>query len=208
MKYIVSEEHLVQHRHNFSRSSVARNNQLDIICRKSSIPRCFSLYYYDLSNQLTRENNLLQNETLAYTYDAKGNIITKTIYPYTTGNLNSVAATYTYSYQYGDAADKDRLINYDGKVVTYATDGNVKTYEGKTFIWSAGQLSNILSSGNAISYQYNSDGYRTEKIVNGVATAYVLNGDQILSETNGVDTINYYYSSSGSPVYMTIKGIA
>src|SRR5699024_10632586 len=56
--------------------------------------------------QLTRENNRYLNATIVYAYDGGGNLTSRTIYPYTTGELGEATDTITYTY---DSQWKDLL---------------------------------------------------------------------------------------------------
>ena len=163
-------------------------------------------YTYDELNEVTREDNQVLNKSIVYAYDAGGNLLSKTEYPYTTGTLGT--PTRTYNYSYGDSNWKDKLTSYDGNSITYDTIGNPLTYNGWTYAWEEGrQLSGMSSSGTNISYKYNDDGIRTQKTVNGVTTKYHLVGDEVTSEINGTDTINYTYDASGDLVSMNLNGV-
>lgn len=163
-------------------------------------------YTYDSSNELTREDNVWQNETIAYTYDNNGNIESKTVYPYTTGDLSSVTATSTVPYTYGNTSDTSQLTNYNGKSITYDTNGNMTGYDGWTYTWSGKNLSGSSKTGSTVSYSYNSDGIRTGKTVNGTTTTYTLNNNVIKSQTDGTNTISYTYDDESNPLTMTLNG--
>ena len=53
------------------------------ISRQSHQEENASAYQYDELNQLIRENNGVLNETILYTYDAGGNMTSRTTYDYT-----------------------------------------------------------------------------------------------------------------------------
>ena len=54
-------------------------------------------------------------------------------------------------------------------------------------------------------FQYNSDGYRTSKTVDGVKTVYVLDGSKVIMEQTGTGTPIYYtYDAAGLPTTMTV----
>jgi RHS repeat-associated protein len=162
-------------------------------------------YYYDELNEVIREDNQVLNKTITYSYDAGGNITSKSEYPYTIGTVGT--STKTYNYSYGDSNWKDKLTSYDGKDITYDAIGNPLTYDGNTYTWEAGrQLSGITGNGNTIIYKYNDSGIRTQKTVNGVTTKYYLSGDKVTYETNGTDNIHYTYESSDNLVSMNLNG--
>lgn len=162
-------------------------------------------YTYDSSNELTREDNVWQNETITYTYDTNGNIESKTVYPYTTGDLSSVMATSTVPYTYGNTSDTSQLTIYNGKSISYDTNGNMTGCDGWTYTWSGKNLSGSSKTGSTVSYSYNSDGIRTSKTVNGTTT-YTLNDNVIKSQTDGTNTISYTYDDESNPLTMTLNG--
>jgi len=83
----------------------------------------------------------------------------------------------------------------------------MQTYNGWTYTWqNTNQLNVMSNTGNVISYQYNYNGFRTSKTVNGVTTSYTLNGSQITSQTDGTNTLNFIYDSNGKLEYMTLNG--
>lgn len=164
-------------------------------------------YTYNSDSELTRENNVWQNQSIVYIYDANRNMLTKTVYPYTAANLTSVTPTHTYNYQYGNSSDPDQLTSYDGKAITYDTNGNMLTYNGWSYTWQNKQLATAGNSTSNISYQYNAAGIRTSKTINGITTNYTVDdSNNIISETNGTDTIHYTYDSNGKLQFMTING--
>ena len=161
-------------------------------------------YTYDANNQLTREDNVNQNQSIVYAYDTNGNMTTKTIYPYATGTLGTATTTNTYGYSQDG---KNQLTSFNGNAITYDTNGNMQTYNGWTYTWQNTTLTGASNADNTISYQYNDNNIRTSKTVNGVTTNYTLDSNNnVTSETNGTDTIDYTYDSNGSLVYMTLNG--
>ncbi|URZ04113.1 RHS repeat-associated core domain-containing protein [Clostridium felsineum] len=163
-------------------------------------------YSYNELNEVTREDNAVLNKTVVYKYDLGGNIVSKTEYPYSTGNL--AAATNTINYGYGDSNWKDKLTNYNGKNITYDAIGNPLNDGTYSYTWEQGrQLAAISGNGQNISYKYNDSGIRTEKTVNGVTTKYHLNGDKVTYETDGTNQIYYTYDSAGKLLSMNLNGI-
>ena len=79
-------------------------------------------YTYDDSNRLTKEKNELINSLIKeinYTYDESNNILSKII--------NNGTTTKTINYTY-DPNDKDKLLSYDNKSITYDILGRVIKY--------------------------------------------------------------------------------
>ena len=159
-------------------------------------------YYYDTNKELSREDNVWKNQTITYSYDANGNLTTKTVYPYTTGSLG--AAITTNSYQYNS---KDQLTNYNGRDIAYDTAGNITSYNGWTYTWqNTDKLSVMSNASNTIGYKYNYDGIRTSKTVNGVTTNFTLSDNRIVAQNDGTNNIKFTYDSIGHLVYMTLNG--
>ncbi|MGN1021414.1 MAG: hypothetical protein ACI4O7_13705 [Aristaeellaceae bacterium] len=80
-------------------------------------------YVYDLLGQLTRVNDPTDpvggsgGSTWVYTYDLGGNMLTKSMYAYTTGAVGTILAFY--SYTYGDSNWKDKLTAVNGVGISY-----------------------------------------------------------------------------------------
>ena len=158
-----------------------------------------STYQYDEINQLIRENNAYLNKTVTYSYDAGGNILSKTAYPYTTGSLEGQTGE-TVTYSYGDSEWKDLLTAYNGQAITYDAIGNPLNYKnGFTFTWQNGRrLATAAANGKALSFAYNESGIRTQKTVDGVTTEYYLDGSTVLAQKTGNNTVWYYYDCNGT----------
>jgi RHS repeat-associated protein len=162
-------------------------------------------YTYNELNEVTREDNAVLNKTIVYNYDSGGNITSKVEYAYTTGTLG--AATKTVNYGYGDSNWKDKLTSYDGKNISYDAIGNPLNDGIYSYTWEEGrQLKSISGNGKSISYKYNDAGIRTQKVVNGVATNYHLEGDKVTYESNGTDKIYYTYDSEDDLISMNLNG--
>ena len=168
-------------------------------------------YEYDGLGQLIRENNPYSNKTYMYNYDTAGNINAVRTYDYTTGEISGTPdgiATYTY----GDTTWKDKLTKYNNIEITYDSIGNPLNYRNGTLAWAGRQLKSYTStSGVTTIYTYNSDGVRIGKKSvyqgNTSETSYVVSGTQILSETNGSNTIYYIYDDKGLPTGIVYNGV-
>jgi len=151
-------------------------------------------YEYDALGQLSRENNRYLNATVVYAYDGGGNLTSRTIYPYTTGELGEATDTITYTY---DSDWKDLLTGYDGQSITSDEIGNPVTYrDGMSMSWDGRQLTQLTQDGTTITYQYGSDGLRTSKTVNGEEYRYWYQDGQLVYEERG-DSKQFYYSYDG-----------
>ena len=166
-----------------------------------------SSFVYDEADQLIRENNGYTQKTVTYEYDAGGNILSKTTYPYTTGSLEGQTGE-TVNYSYTDSEWKDLLTAYNGQAIAYDTIGNPLSYRnGMTFTWQNGRkLATAEANGKTIGYEYGESGVRTKKTVDGVTTEYFLEGSSIIAQKTGSNTIWYYYDSDGTREAMEYGG--
>jgi RHS repeat-associated protein len=152
-------------------------------------------YYYDALNQLVREDNVYLNKTIAYSYNAGGNMTSKKEYAYTTGTLGTPVRTISYGY---DTTWKDKLTTYNGGAITYDEIGNPLSFNGYTLTWENGrQLAGMTGNGSTIAYKYDENGTRTEKTVNGVTSKYQYVEGNLQYEQKGSAKLYYFYSGNG-----------
>ncbi|MCR4710433.1 MAG: DNRLRE domain-containing protein [Clostridiales bacterium] len=156
-------------------------------------------YEYNSRDQLIRENDEKSEKTVRYFYDDGGNITKKKIYDYTTGDLGTVLDTINYTY--GDTAWPDKLTSYDGVTFSYDAIGNL-TGDGEwTYTWEHGsQLAGVSKTGTSISYEYDQDGMRTSKTVNGTTTKYYYAGDQLSVIKRGSNRLHITYDAVGPSI--------
>ena len=166
-------------------------------------------YGYDDQSQLTSVTDSV-NGSWTYTYDTFGNIRSET-----RGNT-------THTYSYGNSTWPDLLTAYDGQNIAYeghtynpgtgvvsgvCTSGNpISYYNGTrwTFDWKNGrELASATDGTHTITYDYDANGLRTYKIVDGVRHDYIYASGQLLRETwtqGGVSYIlDFLYDQSGRP---------
>ncbi len=75
-----------------------------------------------------------------------------------------------------------------------------------TFTWEKGRRLSSATKGTSVTtFEYNEDGIRTSKTVNGVEHIYYLNGSQILAEVWGNNICIYLYDESGAPIGMRYR---
>lgn len=151
-------------------------------------------YAYDSLNRLTREDNSVFGTT-TYTYDNNGNILQKTVYPYTLSDSLTNGSVH----QYGYSSDgwQDQLLSYDQKQCQYDSIGNPTLYRGNTATWQGRRLVDY----RGIKYTYDHNGIRTSKSANGTTVEYFYDGTTLLAEkrTNGTITkwLYYIYGADG-----------
>ena len=160
-------------------------------------------YIYDEYGQQMEEKTL--DKTIKYTYNGIGNIESVNYY---SGNSSTPDKTETYGYS------GDGFTSYNGKAITYNSNGEVTTYDGCDYSWSKGKLSTIyralsgssraiglptLQSSQTYSFGYNGLGQRVSSSYN-----YVNIGN--LSIQRGELTAyskKFSYDHSGRLIYET-----
>jgi len=149
-------------------------------------------YEYDDINELIFEKNYLLNRKYNYVYDSEGNILVKKEY-----NLETNEVVSSYNYEYNNPEWEDQLTKFNDEVITYDAIGNPLTIGDATLTWKVGRRLATYTKGDLdISYEYNIDGIRTSKIVNGEATNYILEGKNIIIEDSPKGMIYYIYDSN------------
>ena len=160
-------------------------------------------------------------------YDRNGNLITKRTYNLDDDYFRDTLVS-TQNFEYGyesmwsdllDYAYNNRII-YDeigNPIYAYPSDGMDGYYDGVEYVWEGRQLvefnrfdyfdlydSSLTSYNSKISFEYDEDGIRTAKIVDGVRHEYIVNGSQILAEKwtqNGMQYMMVYvYDENGAPI--------
>lgn len=158
-------------------------------------------YTYDDNDQILRSDNNVLNYSSTFTYDDRGNILSKNKYGYTRNENISSNPTESTTFTYSNDGWNDKLISVNGTALTYDANGNVLTYGNKSFTWSSGRnLAQITDGDNTYSYTYDENGIRTSKTVNGVTTYYNTRNGVILSQTDGTNTMYFQYDTNGSPL--------
>ncbi len=167
-------------------------------------------YEYDDYNQLIKETyydgngNGDNNITIyyEYTYDTAGNILTV-----------SENGTQTKSYSYTNPAWQDMLtsvtaggtthsLQYDGigNPITYGNGEQLYT----NLTWENGrQLTSLTTNGRTYTYDYDSEGIRTQKVINGVPHSYITQNGKVVRETIGTGStakiLDFIYDNNGQP---------
>lgn len=153
-------------------------------------------YYYDSLNELIRVDDGDQNKTFTYTYDSKGNILSKSEYAFTNSETLPQAVS-TINYAYGDLNWGDKLTSYNGNAITYDEIGNPLSYNGWAFTWQSGrQLKTMSKDGTSVSYKYDDNGIRKSKTVNGVTTNYTTIDGRITSQSDGTNMLYFRYDKN------------
>lgn len=165
--------------------SYDENGNITQIKKNNSV---IKTYTYDVKNQLISENNIDLGTSTVYTYDGGGNITSKT--------TGSTTVNYTY-----DSTWKDKLTAYNGQSITYDAIGNPLNYMGATMTWFGREMQSYSKNGTSITYKYDEDGLRTQKVINGVEHNYYYVDGLLRTEEIGDSYImNYRYDPNGTLV--------
>ncbi|WP_375293876.1 RHS repeat domain-containing protein [Oscillatoria sp. HE19RPO] len=165
-------------------------------------------YEYDDLYRLTREtiaDPVNGNRTIEYTYDAVGNRLSR---------IDSVEGTTTYVYDESDRLLREELTTGGNVVHTYEyryddngntierieKDGNNNVVGNATYSWDKeNRLVGVTTStGDVVSYEYDTDNIRVSSVVNGVTTEYLVDKNrpyaEVLSEyVDDAVAVNYLH---------------
>ncbi len=163
-------------------------------------------FYYE-NEQLSRTDCSFLNYTELYSYDDRGNIISKEVYDYTDGDIESKTPNESTYFYYDYSGWLDLLYEVNGVELTYDANGNMLTYGDREFSWNTGRhLESITDGENEYTYTYDENGIRTSKTVNGVKTYYNTMDGVILSQTDGTNTMYFQYDENRSPLGFIYNG--
>ena len=176
-------------------------------------------YVYDALGQLVRVNEPHENATWIYSYDRGGNILNKAKYAYTIADELGEALE-SIPYTYGDANWKDKLTAYNGISIVYDAMGNPLNDGTWTYEWQAGrQLKRMSAEGTALTFQYDHNGLRTQKVVEAdwypETTNYYLHGKLLThmtvdyrdtSEAAHQDVMHFFYDAQSRPAKVSFNG--
>ena len=168
-------------------------------------------YTYDALGQLVQVNDHSDTRsgengtTWKYTYDLGGNILKKERFAY----ADTTTPLETVTYEYGDAAWRDKLTAVNGNDIAYDAIGNPLNDGTWTYTWQNGrQLQKMQKSGVTAEFVYNADGLRVQKTVNGVVTGYTLHGKNVVHMTKGNDELHFFYDAQNRPAVVVYNGTA
>ncbi len=78
--------------------------------------------------------------------------------------------------------------------------GNPLTYRGYTFGWRGKQLVSSVNGTQTVSFEYNEDGLRQKKTVNGTETDYYYNGSVLIGMQRSGTRYLFSYDASGNVI--------
>lgn len=153
--------------------------------------------------------------TVTYSYDALGQLLSAVgdqTYTYTYDSAGNILTANGHTYAYGDSGWKDLLTAYDGQTISYDDIGNPYSYYNGTrwtFTWENGRSLATATDGTTnISYAYDANGLRTGKTVGNVTHNYLYASGQLLRETYGDNTVDFFYDASGYPYSLKYNGVS
>ena len=166
------------------------NNNLTAIKKNGTT---LHTYTYDSLGQLTSWYNAATNETTVYEYFKGGNIASIT------------KGDEVREFFYGI---NDQLTYYNEKFLTYDNVGNPLNYRDLIRLtWKNGRQMATFKLGDTLaSYDYDENGIRTKKTVNGITTTFQLDGSKIVSENRNGIVQSYFYDENGSVLGITYGG--
>ena len=132
-------------------------------------------YSYDSLDQLIRVDDVTNGDTWIYTYDLGGNILSKSRYVYTQGDLGAALETVTYGYTNNSWGDL--LTSYNGNAITYDEIGNPVSDGLWTYEWEHGrQLAEQSDGTTTWTYTYDASSQRTSRSNGQVSYYYIYDG--------------------------------
>ncbi len=138
-------------------------------------------YGYDVASRLT---DITHNgpsgliESLSYSYDTAGNRTSLSRANGTASVVPQAVASATY-----DAANEQT--QFSGATLTYDQNGNLTNDGVNTYTWDARNRLIGLSGGATASFHYDPLGRRMSKTINGSATQFLYDGNDIAAEIGG-----------------------
>lgn len=151
-------------------------------------------YSYDKLNRMVREDNRAIGQTTVFNYDTNGNILTKSVYAFTLGNLLEKSPVSVTPYSYRATTWRDQMTEFNGEKCECDNIGNPTKYRGHITSFKYG--GRLMSFGSN-TYTYNANGERVSKTVNGIETRFITaSGKVVRSVTNGIVT-DFFYDNYG-----------
>jgi RHS repeat-associated protein len=159
-------------------------------------------------------------ESVAYTYDAKGERISKATSAGTSASETGINATYDAANRLATlmltATGQTFVLGYDGNGNLVSKTDQANPANVTTYTWdSRNRLSGITAPGITAVFQYDALGHRSSKTVNGHTISYVYDGAQVIGEIAGgtidptilsslaVDDAVARYGTQGTLTYLT-----
>lgn len=135
-------------------------------------------YIYNESGELVRSSGVTDS---SFTYDSRGNLLSKT--------CDNVTTVFSYD-------NKDNLlISVDDRLIQYNENGNIVLNGDTKYAWTRNNLLKYISNADdgSFSYKYDSNGDRVCKDINGVNTYFNVVNGKILEQHDKYNTMYFQY---------------
>ena len=171
----------------------------------------YKSYTYDALGELKSETQHTLNRKATYFYTPLGNIYAKIVAKTnpTPEEGDGVVSKIAYGYSADSDAGWNNLLtsltftDYTNsgtqvrtETIDYDAIGNPLSYRGAAMSWFGRQMRTYSKGTTSASFNYDADGLRSEKTVNGVKTTYQYVGDKLYYENIGDNKILYYFYDS------------
>ena len=105
---------------------------------------------------------------------------------------------------------KDKLTAFNGQTITYDAIGNPTNDGTWSYTWARGrQLQSMSKSGETVSFVYNENGLRVQKVATFTGTTqYTLHGKNIVHLTNSSNNLHFFYDAQNKPAVVIFNGTA
>ena len=175
-------------------------DEMGNICEAYENGQFVTEYKYDALGRLVRENNKKLGKTFVFSYDNKGNILTRTEYAFTLKDDDFVKEATGEVFEYVYSGEK--LVSYNGEAFAYDDIGNPTTYRGNTLTWRFGRrlTSFVTTTSETIAFDYNAEGKRIKK--KGISYTYDSQG-RLFAQSDGIE---YFYDENSSPIAFAYNG--
>jgi RHS repeat-associated protein len=173
----------VNHLQQITQGSTAVNLTYDSVGRRSSLvlPNGITVTYsYDSDSHIsgiTYQNGATTLGNLIYSYDSLGRR-SQVSGSYARANLPSSMSSVSYNVA-------NQITTWAGTGVTYDLNGNIQNDGTNTYSWDFRNQLSAITGGNTASFQYDGLRRRIGKTINGISTAFLYDGGNVIQELSG-----------------------
>ena len=148
--------------------------------------------------------NYVDKTVERYSYDMYNNIKRAELYVHD-GELGDLISCDVY--EYNSEINTDRVTCFNGAEISYDEIGNPLTYyDGKELAWSGRNLDSIVTADSCAEYEYDVNGLRVQKNVDGKVTDFYYEGEDIIVEASDEHVIWYIYDNATNMLGFSYNG--